>query len=1163
MGKVTFIDTRESGLRIVGPARASVRLGLGGLGLIVAVLALMAGGIAPAFAEVGGPHWTVTAVARPTNFTAGEEDGGDEYVVAVTNTGDAPSREGEPVVITDEFPAGVSGAAGASGEDELAVVDGLPGAKFGKDCGLTGSGFVSCLYPGVVQPDDTLIVDFPVDVAAHPPVGCEGGAPAGAVSCVVNTVRVSGGGALGAAVQTPTDVYESNAKAQAATSFGLARGGASTALSSSQAGAHPDLITSGAFNTVNERGATAQSLKDITDDLPPGFAGDLVDTPVCAPAVFRELACPVATQVGVITITLSETSELAGAHLEPVYNLSPDPGAVAKLGFAIGTDFAYEGDVSVRPEDYGLKTTFFNATAGPVDVDNFALTVWGVPTSPVHNPLRLEHVRWGAPPPSGVSAPFFTNPTTCGSEPLEAELSADSWEQPTLEAARTPTKMALGPLTGCDRLTLQPNLTAEVTSDSAYAATGFNLATAIPQTYDEPGGLATSALKKESVTLPEGITLNPSSGAGLAACSEAQYAEEGVSSKTAQENGEGRGCPNSSKLASVKIVTPSLSEEATGSVYLAEPAPRGEAGKNPFDSLLALYLIARIPDRGVLVKAPGQVTLNQVTGQIVTTFDDLPQLPFSLATFAFNQGANAPLVTPPSCGVYTVTAELTPWSNPAGAALAPPIPGFPITASCPAGGVPTFAPQAIAGTQNNAAGDYSPLYLRLVRNDGEQEITGFGAQLPAGLTGNLSGVEQCSEAQIALARAKSGVEEEASPSCPAGSEIGHSIAEAGVGGVLAQAPGKIYLGGPFEGAPFSVVSVTSAHVGPFDLGTVVVHLPLDIDPLTARVSIPSGQADQIPHIIKGIVIHVRDIRAYIDRHDFMINPTNCTPASLTATVIGGGADPTNPADEDPVTVSDPFQAADCASLKFEPKFAVSTSGKTSRADGASLSVRLTYPSGALGHDANIKQVKVELPKQLPSRLTTLQKACTAAQFKANPAGCPAASVIGHAKAITPILPVPLEGPAYFVSNGGEAFPNLIMVLQGSGVTIDLVGDTFISNKTGITSSTFKAVPDQPVSSFELNLAQGPYSALTANGNLCALKKTVTVKKKITVKAKGHRKTITRKVKETRPSSLQIPTEFVAQNGAVIHQRTTVSVTGCPKAKQRRASAHSKGAHARR
>jgi hypothetical protein len=417
---------------------------------------------------------------------------------------------------------------------------------------------------------------------------------------------------------------------------------------------------------------------------------------------------------------------------------------------------------------------------------------------------------------------------------------------------------------------------------------------------------------------------------------------------------------------------------------------------------------------------------------------------------------------------------------------------------------------------NNNASNYSPLYLRIARKDGEQELTRFSTTLPPGLTGNLTGIPFCSDGAIETARHKTGAQEINEPSCSAASEIGHTLVGAGVGGVLAWAPGKVYLAGPYNGSPLSVVSITSAKVGPFDLGTVVIRFGLHIDPNTAQVNIDSAGSDPIPHIIQGIVVNVREIHAYIDRDKFILNPTNCNPLSVQNTISGAGANFTNPADDVSVTLNSPFQAADCSNLAFKPSFNVSTSGKTSKANGASLTVKLAYPNTPQGSQANIRSVKVDLPKQLPSRLTTLQKACTAAQFHINPAGCPAASVVGHARAITPILPVPLEGPAYFVSNGGEAFPNLIMVLQGYGLTIDLTGNTFI-NKAGVTSSTFPAIPDQPVTSFELILPEGPNSALAANGNLCT-------------------------------SKLTTPNTFIGQNGAAFTQNTKVAVTGCPKAK---------------
>ncbi len=1064
---------------------------------------------------VGVPGWSVSSVSRPSGFVVGVAPGGDSFVVLVTNSGGAASSG--VVTVTDQLPEGLLPASGVSAKDEL--LENLHGGSgdFSTGCGEIGTNGFTCSYSGVVAPGDTLSFSFPVRVTGGPGV-------------VRNVVTVSGGGAPSpSVVETPTTIYADAAAARAGTGFGIAVGGSGTALSSVQAGAHPDLTTTFAVNTDTAAGATAGAVKDVTDDLPPGFAGDLVDTPACSAVDFLLEECPVSTQVGVTTVTIDDGEGNPSVNLQPVYNLAAEPGEVGKIGFW-ALSFHYEGDIAVRApgeasplagqpgEPYGLKATFYNTTAGTVAVDNVSLTIWGVPNSPSHDALRyfpgvlIKLVRNGShfgTPAEGPEVPYFSNPTSCGGR-LEAAFKLTSWENPAESENPGVTGMRFGPIVGCDsaELWMEPKLVAETTTNTAGAASGLDVKTSIRQTYPDPGVLATSTLKKEVVTLPEGMTINPGAGAGLEACSEAEFAEEGP------QYTPGRGCPAASKLGTVRIKTPSIAEEVTGSVYIAQPYenPFGEPPEHPGGTLLAIYLVARAQNRGVLVKTPGLVKPDETTGRLRTTFDELPPLPFNSATFEFDEGANEPLVTPPTCGNYTVTAELTPWANPEGSPLTPEIPPFPITTGCPAGGIPPLNPQVSAGTLNNAAGSYSPLDIKLSRGDGEQEITGFSSQMPPGLTANLTGVAECSEAQVAAARAQTGAQAEEHPACPSGSEIGHTIAEAGVGTVLAQAPGKLYLGAPFQGAPFSIVSVTAAKVGPFDLGTVVVHLPLFLNPETAAVTVGSGAANQIPHIIRGIVIHVRNIRVYVDRSHFILNPTSCAPMGFAATVIGGGADPTNPADNTPATVTDPFQAAECANLAFKPRFSVSTSGKTSRQLGAALHVQLSYPNGSFGNSANIRSVKVNLPKQLPSRLTTLQKACQDSVFAANPAGCPAASIVGHAKAVTPVLPVPLEGPAYFVSHGGEEFPDLIVVLQGYGVTVHLVGTTFIKN--GITSSTFKHVPDVPVGSFELTLPEGPFSALAANGNLCT-------------------------------ANLVMPTAFTAQNGATLTQSTSIEVQGCP------------------
>ncbi len=396
-----------------------------------------------------------------------------------------------------------------------------------------------------------------------------------------------------------------------------------------------------------------------------------------------------------------------------------------------------------------------------------------------------------------------------------------------------------------------------------------------------------------------------------------------------------------------------------------------------------------------------------------------------------------------------------------------------------------------------------------------QYIASYSTVLPLGLTADLTGVPQCPQADVEAARGKTGTEEEQNPSCPQASLIGHSLVGTGVGAILDYVPGEIYLSGPFRGDPLSVVSITSAVVGPFDLGTVVVRFGLHIDPNTAQVSIDPSGSEPIPPIIDGIVTHVRDIKVSIDRSDFTINPTSCDARPISSTLTSSLGQV--------ASTSASLHAEACNELAFKPTFKASTNGRTSRAAGASLTVKLTMPV-KLGTQSNIRTVKVELPKQLPSRLTTLQKACTEAQFNANPAGCPAASFIGQARANTPILPVPLEGPAIFVSHGGEAFPSLILVLQGYGFTIDIVGATYISPR-GITSTTFKTIPDEPVGSFQVTIPQGKYSALVANANLCKLTRVIDIKKKEIRDVKGQRHRVTIKTSKRIAAKLVMPTLF--------------------------------------
>jgi hypothetical protein len=778
--------------------------------------------------------------------------------------------------------------------------------------------------------------------------------------------------------------------------------------------------------------------------------------------------------------------------------------------------------------DYGINSGVYNVEQTSAFLRS-EVTIWGIPGDPRHDISRgyacLNQTSACKPQAEVHPPPFLSLPTSCQG-PLPTSVEVDSWTNPGDFKTFSSREPVTG-LDGCNHLPFNASINVAPDGQQASTPTGLTVDVHVPQ--DESlnaNGLSESYVRDTTVALPAGVTTNPAGADGLEACSEAEI---GYLSGASSPPGELRFtsglpapkeappepfCPDASKIGSVKLKVPILKNALEGAVYLAAQ------DANPFGSLLAIYIVAEEPEAGVLVKLPGEVKLDPQTGQVVTTLLNTPQAPFEDAELHFFGGNRAPLATPARCGAYTTTASIAPWS---GNEPVQPSSSFQITSgphgtACPGQSLP-FAPALTAGTTSIQAGGLSPFTMTMSRDDGEQNLQAITLHMPPGLSGLLAGVELCPEPQ-----ADQGL-------CGPNSLIGETIVSVGLGGdPFSVKGGKVYITGPYGGAPFGLSIVNPAKAGPFDLekstpcDCVVVRAKINVDPTTAALTVTSDDEGpyRIPTILDGIPLQIKHVNVTINRPSFTFNPTNCTPMSIT-----GGLSSTEGAS---ASLAVPFQVTNCAVLGFAPKFAVSTSGRTSRADGASLSVKLTYPSAPFGSQANIARVKVELPIALPSRLTTLQKACTATQFHANPAGCPAASIVGHAKATTPLIPVPLEGPAYFVSNGGEAFPNLVVVLQGYGVTIDLVGDTFIG-RNGITSSTFKTVPDAPVGAFELNLPQGPYSALTANGDLCRQK-------------------------------LTMPTEFQAQNGALIKTATKIVVTGCSKAKRtaRHGNKHARHRH---
>ncbi len=900
-----------------------------------------------------------------------------------------------------------------------------------------------------------------------------------------------------------------------------------------QAGSHPfDMTTSFRLNLDPLEQLTGElRARDVSVNLPSGVSGSIVSVPQCPMYRLANelLGCPTSSQVGVVRVYLA--GKPGSGELAPVYNMVPSDGGTAEISFPVAL-VTQPVIVKVRTDgDYGIVAQ----TRGISEYEPFeglTLTLWGVPADPRHDAERFTPLQGsagvarfpgrhpGGPngEPLSDSTPlsaYLTNPTKCGG-PIDATIAADSWvsparfnpddgrpdlSDPNWVTASTP--MYSAGVTGCDKMRFNPSLSVVPDTTQADSPSGYAIGLHVPQSVD-PNDLATPALKDAVATLPQGLAISPGAADGLQACTDnpadppgSAGNEIGLASlePTVRFSDAEPSCPAAAQVGSVELRTPLLPDVLQGQVYLSS-----------YHSGNTYAVLIVIRGDGLLVKLRSTVVANPVTGQLTATFANNPELPFSDFTLHFYGGPRAVFVNPAQCGPATTTIDLTPWAaGPGGLGDATPSSTFDVSfdgngAPCPS--PQPFAPSFTAGTTSIQAGGFSPFTATFSRADSNQEVNHVQVVTPPGLLGTLANVPLCPEPQASQG------------TCSSASQIGHVVVASGSGAaplylpIPGQPPNPVYVTGPYRGAPFGLTFVVPAVAGPYNLGTVVVRAAINVNSTTAALTVTS---DPLPTIIDGVPVQVKSVNVVVDRPNFIFNPTDCNPMS-----VGGSVTSLQGAT---AALSSPFQVTGCGDLGFKPGFKVTTSGKTSRAKGASLDARVSFPPSALGKQANFAKVKVDLPKQLPSRLTTLQKACPAATFEANPAGCPQGSAIGIVKAITPALPVELTGPVYFVSHGGAQFPSLVIVLQGDGVRVDLIASTFIS-KAGITSSTFNTVPDVPVNSFELYLPQGPNSALAANGNLCK-------------------------------SKLTMPTAFTAQNGIVIHQSTPIAVTGCG-AKARRA-----------
>jgi hypothetical protein len=906
--------------------------------------------------------------------------------------------------------------------------------------------------------------------------------------------------------------------------FGIAS--FATSVSSAQAGAHADVTTSFELQT-EALGNPLGQLKNAAIALPPGLVGNPQAIERCSIKSLQGFECAHGSQVGVMTMsllacrgasvaleataqagattvsvananafcteepgstvtigegasaeqaqiarianptTLELVAPLANAHAAgehvthiataslislPLFNVQPSAGHVATLATSLLIADVY---VQVNVEKDGRLTATISETPELFPVRAGAITLWGVPASPSHNALRCNELDFECGPSTDYPAAFMTNPSTCG-VPLEAAIEATTWEG---EAASS--TAALQPLTGCEALAFAPSLSVVPSTTQRDTPAGYEVALKLPQ-QEQPYAVATADIHDMSVTLPQGASLSPALGNGLQACTEAQFEAAA-------------GCPSASMLGLAKASSPLLGEGLNGAVYLGMPT-----------STERYRVFVRLSGANATIDFAGQVEPDEHNGQVTAVFDDVPQLPLSELELAFFGGPSAAFANPPACGTATSTAQI---SSSAGQSASPSS-TFTVGPDAEEGQCPSslpFAPGFTAGSISALGGEFSPFTLTVSRNDGQQMISSLTAQLPPGLAAMLSQVPLCAEAQAAAG------------SCPSQSQIGTTAIGAGAGAQPLYLPGMVYLTGPYDGAPFGLSIVVPATAGPLNLGTIVVRARILVNASTMQMTIAS---DPLPQIVDGIPLRLRVMSLNMNRAGFMFNPSNCAPGTVAGTI--------DSAEGASVAVTSPFQLAGCAGLAFAPRLAATTEARaSSQGNGASLDVQLTDATGA---QANISSVTAELPGRLRPRLSTIQQACRATTFAAEPASCPESSRVGSTTITTPVLPVPLRGSVYLVARGASAYPELMTALESQGIKAALNGAISISSRDAVTIA-FKGLPDVPISSFVLALPQGPHSMLGAIENLCS-------------------------------GRLEMPYTITGANGARIRQSSRVAVKGC-------------------
>ena len=1054
--------------------------------LVALVLATSLVPPASAQAAEPQPRWSIQSLASPTNFKPGDETGLDRFLVYVTNSGGKPMNEKgspnpeEPITITDTLPAGLAveqaELSPPRGNFPLPCTKGETGGQATVTCKVTNS-LNPAAQPARLEPGNQLILEIKVKT------------PNSVSGSLVNRVEVEGGGAATASWEATNQASDSDAPPgfQEFRTQLLGPDG----LPTNAADSHPyAFVTSFGVNTVaTEPGAPAPfvpsggDLREVEVALPPGLAANPTAVERCTAQQFISVhvtpsplgvsfftnECPPGSAVGLVAVQQLEGG--IWGEISPLYNLVPPKGMPAQLGFEVVGQPVYINTKLRSDSDYGA-TAYVKDTTEAKRVTAARITVWGVPWEAGHDTMRAQCAE-ELHPTCAVSGParaFMRLPSSC-ENPLLSTFDFTTWALPPTAGHAASSE---APPVGCAAPPFTPAIEARPSTKAADSPAGFHFSLAMPQREgEEPEALGEADLREAAVRLPAGLTVNPASAGGRSACTPAQI---GLTTPPGQLAAHfdlsPAKCPNAAKIGTVEADVPALDHTIKGAAYLAAQED------NPFNSLLAFYIVFEDEQTGIVVKLPAKVSADPQSGQLTTTVQENPQQPIEEFRFDFFEGARAPLRTPMSCGKYTTTTEMTPWTAPQGAKVFP-ASSFEISGG-PQGPCPTgaLAPKLSAGLTSTQAGAYSPFSLRLSREDGTQEFAGLTSTPPLGLTARLAGIPYCSQQAIDQAKAREhpggGQQELANPSCPSASQIGTLTAGAGAGPSPFYVGGKIYLAGPYRGAPISLLVIIPAVAGPFDLGTVVNRVAADIDPETAQVK---AVADPLPTILDGIPVDTRDLRVNLDRPNFTLAPTSCEPKSVSATVTGTSGQST--------TVSNRFQVGGCNKLKFGPKISLTLKGGTKRSDFPALKTVVTYPHK--GAYANTAKASVGLPHSEFLEQSHFRTICTRVQFAAN--ACPKGAIYGKAKAFTPLLDKPLEGPLYLRSSSNP-LPDLVLDLHGQ---IDAVAVARIDSHNGGIRARFETVPDAPLSKVIVEMQGGKKGLFVNSRNICKHVNKATVK----------------------------------------------------------------------